>query len=151
MDKLNKPDPEEFEREQRDLFQYSDISDTSKHSGIRYGSLSKQLNPSDPTPSIATEFLMFLFGCRMTRPELEERVWALVSRHRQRMFPAAPRRDAVGIGDALRTFGDLCAVSAELDDGLCPPEKFEEAKQRHIDTAERVTVYKPINHLRNAD
>src|SRR5687767_4097046 len=38
------------------------------------------------------------------------------------------RSEAVGIGDALRTFGDLCAVSAAVDEGMSPPEKFEEAK-----------------------
>lgn len=63
----------------------------------------------------------------------------------------APRRsDAVGVGDAMRTFADLCAVSAELDEGLCPPEKFEAAKQRHTETVERVTIYPASAHLGNA-
>ena len=59
------------------------------------------------------------------------------------------KSEAVGIGDALRTFGDLCAVSAAVDDGQIPPEKFEEAKQRHAETVERVTVYPPSADLRN--
>jgi hypothetical protein len=62
-----------------------------------------------------------------------------------------PRKsEAVGIGAALRTFGDMCAVAAELDDGLCAPEKFEDAKQRHVEIAKEVTVYAPANHIRNA-
>jgi hypothetical protein len=60
------------------------------------------------------------------------------------------KAEAVGMGDAMRTFADVMAVSAELDEGLCPPEKFEAAKQAHAETVERVTVYPASAHLRNA-
>lgn len=61
-----------------------------------------------------------------------------------------PRRaESIGIGDATRTFADVLAVSAELEEGMCPPEKFETAKQAHAETVERLTVYAPKNHLSN--
>lgn len=60
------------------------------------------------------------------------------------------RSEAVGIGDATRSFSDLLSLSVEAEEGLCPPEKFEEAKARHAEVVEKVTIYKPAAHLGNA-
>lgn len=62
-----------------------------------------------------------------------------------------PRKsEPIGIQDATRSFADVLATSAELEEGMCPPEKFEAAKQTHAETVERLTVYAPANHMRNA-
>lgn len=136
-DKLTRIDPEQFEREQRLLFEYSDISDTSKHSGIRYGTLTKQLNPGDPTPSIATEFLAFLFGCRATRPELEEAVWALVSRYRRQMFAeGSDGKTCLSTFDA--TYHELKAVIARREASQATDADVEAARERHIESTARV-------------
>ena len=145
-DKLTRIDPEQFEREQRDLFDYGDIEKTSRHSGIRYGTLTKQLQPDNPTPSIATEFLNFLYGCRATRPELEERVWALVSTYRRRMVGAKEDGD---LGEAIAACGEFVSVAAKREDGLRTQEELEQARLSVLDTVERVTVYAPGADLRN--
>lgn len=53
------------------------------------------------------------------------------------------RSEAIGIGEAARTFGEFVAAAEDS------PERFEVAKQRHADTVERVTVYAPTASLRN--
>jgi hypothetical protein len=146
-DKLTKIDPEQFEREQRDLFDYGDIEKTSHHSGIRYGTLTKQLQPDNPTPSIATEFLAFLYGCRMTRPELEERVWALVSAYRRRMVGA--KFEDGDLGEAIAACGEFVSVAVKSEDGMRTPEELEAARQSVLDSVERVTVYPASAHTGN--
>jgi hypothetical protein len=146
--KLNKIDPEQFEREQRLLFDYGDIEKTSRNSGIRYGTLTKQLQPDNPTPSIATEFLNFLAGCYETRPKLEEDVWALVCWWRRRMLPA--ESDGADVGEAMEACGNFVRVAARREDGHRTPEEFERARQDALDTLERVTIYPASADLRSA-
>lgn len=142
MDNIQPPDQEELEKAVRDLFKDGDIKGTSRHSRIPYGTLTKKLNPNDTTESIAYEFLMFLYGAEKARPGLGEEVWALVSGYKRLMMPKGSV-EAVGIGEAARTFGEFVAAAESS------PERFEVAKQRHADTVERVTVYAPASHLRN--
>lgn len=59
------------------------------------------------------------------------------------------RGEPVNVGDAAQAFGDFVAVAVEREEGLCPPEKLEKAKQRVFETVEKVTVYAPASHLRN--
>ena len=146
-DKLTKIDPEQFEREQRLLFDYGDIEKTSVNSGIRYGTLTKQLQPDNPTPSIATEFLNFLAGCYETRPDLEEKVWALVSRYRRQML--GTKSDEGDLGEAIAACGEFVSVAVKSEDGLRTPNELEAARLNVLDTIERVTVYPQSAHTNN--
>jgi hypothetical protein len=83
MDKLSPPDQESVERALRDLFEYGDMRKVSAYARIPYDSLTKQLNPENPSAeSVVFEILMFLYGCAQHRPELEEAVWNLLVRFR---------------------------------------------------------------------
>lgn len=144
-DNLKKLDPEQFEREQRLLFEYGEIERTAVNSGSRYGTLTKQLNPGDPTPSVATEFLNFLAGCHETRPELEEAVWTLVCKYRRRML----RQETATPNGVDASYFDLKATVARFEDGVATAEEVESAKARHAAATDGLTVYKPISHERN--
>ena len=103
------------------------------------------LSGSEPDP-----FKRFLHMFRAVCRKNPEGARGFIAKLSAMLNEEAPRRsDAVGVGDAMRTFADLCAVSAELDEGLCPPEKFERAKRKHAETVERVTVYSRESHMRN--
>jgi hypothetical protein len=124
-DNLQPPDQEELEKAVRDLFKDGDIKQTSRHSRIPYGSLTKQLNAGDPTESIPYEFLMLLYGAEKAKAGLGDALWALISRMRPR------RVDKVGCAGALdAAYHNLKAVLAEREDGLCDAEKVEDAKSR---------------------
>jgi hypothetical protein len=60
------------------------------------------------------------------------------------------RAESVGMGDATRTFSDLLNVAVEREEGMCSPEKLEAAKERHVETVAKVTVYSQRAHLDNA-
>jgi hypothetical protein len=48
---------------------------------------------------------------------------------------ASPEKsEGAKLYDVTRTFNDMLAVSAEAEEGLCPAEKFEAVKDRHVET-----------------
>lgn len=125
-DNLEPPDQEQLEIELRDLFKNGDIRKVSANARVPYGTLTKQLNPNDPTESVVYEFLMFLFGCARTKPELEEAVWRLVLRHRP--LPM----------DALEAASEnYRAARANYEDGLATREQLEDARSRVQDVLAR--------------
>lgn len=145
--KPQKIDPEQFEREQRDKFDYGDLKQTAHHGGFRYNTFTKQMEPENPTPSIATEFLNFLYGCHMTRPELEAEVWALVCRARRGMFPSEEAEN--DLGDAIAACGDFVGVATRFEDGLRTPEELADARRSVLESFEKGTWYPPSADLGN--
>lgn len=132
-DNLQPPDQEALENAVRDLFKEGDIKQTSRHSRIPYGTLTKQLNPRDTTESIPYDFLMLLYGAEKAKPGLGDALWSLVSRMRPR------RVDRVGCVNSLdAAYHNLKAVLAEREDGLCHAEKVEDAKNRLAEAAGHV-------------
>jgi hypothetical protein len=144
---MPKIDPEHFEREQRDLFDYGDIKQTAHHAGFRYSTFTKQIEPENPTPSIATEFLMFLYGCHETRPELEAKVWALVCQARRNMLPRED--ESSEIGEAIAACGNFVSVAARSEDGLKTPREVEAARQDVLSTVERLAIFPLKSHIGN--
>lgn len=103
------------------------------------------LSGSEPDP-----FKRFLHLFRAVCRKNPEGARGFVARLNTMLRDESPQRvEAIGIGDATRTFADVLAVSAELEDGMCPPEKFEKAKARHAETVERVVVYPPSADYHN--
>jgi hypothetical protein len=72
------PVQEDVEKELRDKFQTGDITSVAAWLGCDRTSLSRQLNPEEPQPSVVFEVLRFLDSCQRVRPELFEDVAGVI-------------------------------------------------------------------------
>lgn len=133
IDNFEPPDQEEVETELSDLLKSGDRRKISARARIAYGTLTKQLNPHDVTESTLYEMLMFLYGCAAQRPELEESVWALMSKHRPRRLEQS---DTDHSFDAA--YHGFKARLAESKGRLCTEAQLEEARMKLFEAAERV-------------